>query len=68
MLQVKNNFRNAKNSWCRTCSLFKETQSHILDCFAIRRKLRNIVEFDKIRYDYISGNVAQQELIAKTYT
>ena len=68
MIDVADNFKSGKESiWCKMCSLFIENQSHLLSCETIRRKLKSIINFDNLHYDFISGNLDQQEQIAKAY-
>ena len=42
MVDVKDNFSsgNTDNLWCKLCSLFKETQQHLLECPEIRLRTK----------------------------
>ena len=69
MINVKENNKSSytENSWCRTCFLFRETQSHLLQCPPIMDKLRFMVDFKSLKYDMIFGSLAKQAKIAKAY-
>ena len=68
MINVKHNFKssNTNNMWCRTCSLFSETQEHLYYCSEIRKHLPNI-DFTKFNYKMLKGSLAEQEKFAKIY-
>ena len=70
MIDVKDNFKTShkNNTWCRNCYLFRETQQHLVDCPAIRRRLNGIVKFENMHYSMIFGPLKNQELYAKNYT
>ena len=70
MINVKENFKNGHkdNPWCRTCSLFIENQKHILNCTKTLSKLEPNERSEEIQYEYIFGNLQQQEEIFKYYT
>ena len=69
MVNLADNFRNGSDSlWCKICMLFRETQSHLLSCPILREKLKDIVDFNKVKYEHIIGDLAEQEELAKTYT
>ena len=67
-IDVKGNMSSSykENIWCRTCFLFPEFQPHLLDCSNIRQKLPDI-DFSKVKYEMIYGNLKDQECIAKIY-
>ena len=67
-IDVKGNMSSSykENMWCRTCFLFPESQQHLLDCSDIRQKLPDI-DFSKVKYEMIYGNLKDQECIAKIY-
>ena len=69
MINIKENNKSSytENSWCRTCFLFRETQSHLLQCPPIREKLRFMVDFKSMKYDMIFRSLAKQVKIAKAY-
>ena len=55
-----------ENLWCRTCHLFPESQKHIFECHEIRKQL-DCIEFRKLKYEMIFGQLEDQELFAKNY-
>ena len=69
MINVKNNSKtsNSEDMWCRTCSLFCETQEHLYICSEIRKHLPN-VKFENFNYDMLKRKVEEQEKFAKIYT
>ena len=60
------NFEN--EMWCRGCFLFTETQHHLVDCPAIRDKLRGLVKFEELSYNMIFGSTNNHEKFVKSYT
>ena len=70
MIDVKENFKSShtNNMWCKTCSLFTETQQHLVDCQSIKNKLHGIVKFEELKYNMIYGKTKEQEFYAKNYT
>ena len=69
MVDVKGNFSsgNTDNLWCKLCSLFKETQQHLLECPEIRLRTKNLVNFKELDYQMIFGSMTNQEKITKSY-
>ena len=68
-LDVKKNFPGVhKNLWCRTCGLFTETQSHLLQCPAIVVNLSYLIGPSKLEEKHIYGNWLQQKSIVKIYS
>ena len=69
MIDVKDNFKTShkNNTWCRNCYLFRETQQHLVDCPAIRRRLNGIVKFENMHYSMIFGPLKNQELVLLCY-
>ena len=70
MIDLKENSKSyhMDNLWCRSCFLFPESQSHLLQCPPIVRKLSNLVDFKSIDYSMIFGKVENQIKITKVYT
>ena len=69
-LDVKKNFPGVhKDLWCRTCGLFTETQSHLLQCPAIVVHLPYLVgKASELEEKHIYGNCKQQKIIVKIFT
>ena len=70
VIDLKENFKSSyqKNMWCRTCFLFNESQSHLLQCPAIVKKLKNEIDFKSIQYSMLFSTIDDQVKIAKIYT
>ena len=70
VIDLKENFKSSyqKNMWCRTCFLFSESQSHLLQCPAIVMKLKNEIDFNSIEYSMLFSTIENQVKIAKIYT
>jgi hypothetical protein len=70
MIDLKENLRSyhMDNLWCRSCFLFPESQSHLLQCPPIVRKLSHLVDLKTIDYNMIFGKVENQIKITKVYT
>ena len=70
MIDIKENFKSShtNNMWCKTCSLFTETQQHLVDCQSIKNKLNGIVKFEELKYNMIYGKTKEQEFYDKNYT
>ena len=68
-LDVKANFRNQyKDHWCISCGLSLETQSHLLECPEILKKLGYVVDKNKKHNEnLIYGTLEEQEVIIKVY-
>ena len=49
--------------WCRTCFLFNESQSHLLQCPEIVNKLDNELDFKSIDYNMMFSTLENQEKI-----
>ena len=69
MVDVKDNFSagNTNNLWCKLCSLFKETQQHLLECPEIGHRTKNLVNFKELENQLVFGSLPKQEKIAKCY-
>ena len=69
-LDVKANFPGVNRSlWCKTCGLFTETQSHLLQCPAIVVHLKYLFgKTSKLEENFVYGNCEQQETIVKIFT
>ena len=69
-LDVKKNFPGLnRNMWCRSCGLFTETQSHLLQCPALVVHLKYLTgKTSNLNEQYIYGNIKQQQMIVKIYT
>ena len=69
MIDVKNNFKNGniEDQWCKTCKLFPEKQEHLMKCHIIRNKLKGQADLNEVSYEFIFGDISQQEKLAKTY-
>ena len=69
-LDVKENCREMhKNPWCISCGLFKETQSHLLQCPELVSSLKYLdVKPSKLNENLIYGNTNQQEMIVKIFS
>ena len=65
---VKDNQESSykNNLWCRTCCIVKESQQHIFECHAIRKKL-HYVNFQNCNYQMIFGKLDDQVKIAKLF-
>ena len=66
-LDVKANFPGVNRSlWCKTCGLFTETQSHLLQCPAIVVHLEYLVgKTSKLEENFVYGNSEQRERIVE---
>ena len=64
-LDVKENFRNKdKDPWCISCGLARETQSHLLECPEILKKLGYLADKNtKYEENFIYGSLEEQEII-----
>ena len=69
-LDVKANFRHQhQDTWCISCGLFEETQSHLLQCSKIIKKLSYVVgHISKFSENDIYGSLQKQEIIIKVYS
>ena len=69
-LDVKANFRHQhQDTWCISCGLFEETQSHLLQCSKIIEKLSYVVgHISKFSENDIYGSLQKQEIIIKVYS
>ena len=69
-LDVKKNFPGLnRNMWCRSCGLFTETQSHLLQCPALVVHLKYLTgKTSNLNEQYIYGNIKQQQMLVKIYT
>ena len=69
-LDVKEYFKHQhRDTWCISCGLFPETQSHLLQCPVISRKLNYVaVNLEKYDENYIYGSLHQQKIITKIYS
>ena len=69
-LDVKQNFPGQnRNSWCSSCGLFPETQSHLLQCTEITPKLGYLHgKTSKLNENLVYGNINQQQMIVKIYS
>ena len=67
-IDVKDNQESSykNNMWCRTCCIVKESQQHIFECHAIRKKL-HYVNFQNCNYQMIFGKLDDQVKIAKLF-
>ena len=70
MIDVKENFKSSheNNMWCRTCSMFRETQQHLIDCSAIRERVRGLIDFHNLDVNMAFKSIINQEKLAKNYT
>ena len=69
-LDVKQNFGGQKsNPWCISCSLFQETQSHLLQCPELVKNLGYIEgRTSTLNENFVYGSLKQQEMIVKIYS
>ena len=69
-LDVKENFPGQYGStWCRSCGLFPETQSHLLQCPEITPKLKTINKsYSEVYENQIYGNIEEQQIIVSIYS
>ena len=69
-LDVKENFPGQYGStWCRSCGLFPETQSHLLQCPEIAPKLKTINNsYSEVYENQIYGNIEEQQIIVSIYS
>ena len=68
MVNVAGNFPQSKASkWCKLCFICPETQEHLINCFVIRQKLKNEIEF-QFNYCDIEGPLPLQEKFTQNYT
>ena len=69
-LDVKQNFPGQyRNSWCTSCGLFPETQSHLLQCPAIVPQLGYLHgKTSKLNENLVYGNINQQQIIVKIFS
>ena len=67
MVDVFGNFPSTNNKWCKLCFLSYEVQEHLMNCFVIRQKLKDRINFE-FDYSDIEGSIALQEKFAKCYT
>ena len=67
-IDVKNNQESSFKGdiWCRTCSLFPESQKHIFECYEIIKQLMYLT-FSEVKYEMIFGRLEEQEKFAKIY-
>ena len=69
-VNIKDNQKSTykDNPWCRTCSLFNETQEHVFQCSEIRTKVKHLnLNFNSVSYQMIYGNLEKQEKFVKIY-
>ena len=58
-----------KNHWCISCCLFKEMQSHLLQCPELVCNLKYLdVKPSKLNENFIYGNIQQQDMMVKIYS
>ena len=69
-LDVKENFKGMhRNPWCISCGLFKESQSHLLQCPELVSKLNYLdVKPSTLNENYIYGNIKQQQMMVKIFS
>ena len=69
-LDVKQNFPGQyRNSWCTSCGLFPETQSHLLQCPAIVPQLGYLHgKTSKLNENLVYGNINQQQMNVKIFS
>ena len=68
IVEIANNFPGNKGSpWCELCSIFEETQEHLMSCLIIRHDLKDKINFS-FSYCDIDGSIARQENFVKNYT
>ena len=69
-LDVKQNFPGKPGSpWCRTCKLFPEFQSHLLQCPEIVTKLNYLdLKTSTINENMIYSDLQKQEIIVNIYS
>ena len=69
MIKISDNYCNGNpNILCKMCSLFPETQSHLMTCEKIRKQLEGVIDFSTVDYKFLTGTNSQQETLAKIYT
>ena len=70
MIDVKENFKSGHEDdlWCRTCSMFSETQQHLIDCGTIRDRVKGLVDFVNLDVSMAFKSIINQEKMAKNYT
>ena len=70
LIDVKENFRSSheNNMWCRTCSMFSETQQHLIDCSAFQERVRGLIDFHNLDVGMAFKSIINQEKLAKNYT
>ena len=70
MIDVKENFKSGHEDdlWCRTCSMFSETQQHLIDCGTIRDRVKGLVDFVNLDVSMAFKSIVNQEKLAKNYT
>ena len=68
-LNIKANFKNQhKDQWCISCGLSQETQSHLLECSEIVKKLGYVAGKNKKHNEnFVYGSLEEQEIIVKVY-
>ena len=69
-IEVKQNFPSAhRNPWCKSCGLFPESQSHLLQCPALVVKLNYLAgKTANLNENFIYGNLKQQQIIVKIFS
>ena len=69
--EAKVNFKqlHGENIWCSVCSLYPESQSHLYECYVIRKeaKKQGIQISERCCYSHIDGTLTQQEEFIKIY-
>ena len=67
-IDVKKNQESSykNNLWCRACSLFTETQEHLLDCPEIRKKV-TFLNLSDTKNNMIFGKIEDQVKYVKAY-
>ena len=69
-LDVKQNFPGQYGSmFCRSCGLFPESQSHLLQCPVIVSKLQTINKnYSRVNEGMIYGDIEEQQIIVNIYS
>ena len=69
-LDVKQNFPGQhRNPWCKSCGLFQETQSHLLQCPELVKCLQYPAgRPSKLNENHVYGNIDQQKVIVQIYS
>ena len=68
MIDLAGNFPGkSEHRWCKLCLIFFEVQEHLMNCWIIRERLKNKVNF-LFSYSDIEGPLHLQEKFAQTYT